>query len=509
MLMALGIKLIDTMTTGQQVLSGFHNVDYDVILCNFDLGKGRSGQDLLEELRQKQLLKFTSLFFIVSAEVRKDNVMGTIENEPDGYIVKPITTANLKKRLTEKLSQKDATRNICQAIDSGNHVKAIELCNEKILNKDRYSIWCMKTAAWLYSKQGNDKEALRIYEQAATKYKQDWALFGIAKIKKDTHNLNQSKEVLTTLLAKSPDRIEAYDLLAEIHLEQGNPNDAQKLLEHAISSSPNSVLRQRALAEVYINNNQVDKAINTLKKVIKLSEKSVHASPEAYLDFASCLSLSSKDDLSAKGKQKAKDAEDALTKANKLFPDTPELAQKSKLIEAKIHFAQSRTESAEQILKDINSVNKQASINLSLQLADTLYFMGNHELADTTLKNIAIPKKDNNNIAQSIADLREHNIDQTVKIKAVKLNKEGIKHHSSGELDEAILALQKAVKLTPHHISANLNFVQLLLKKMKSTHIDTEVLSQCNTSLNNIRHIKQGHPEYKRYIQIKKHLPDS
>ena len=69
MLLALGIKLIDTMTTGQQVMSGFQNVDYDVILCNFDLGKGKNGQELLEELREKQLLKFTSLFFIVSAEV--------------------------------------------------------------------------------------------------------------------------------------------------------------------------------------------------------------------------------------------------------------------------------------------------------------------------------------------------------------------------------------------------------------------------------------------------------
>ena len=177
MLLALGIKLIDTMTTGQQVLSGFQNVDYDVILCNFDLGKGKNGQGLLEELREKRLLKFTSLFFIVSAEVGKDKVMGTLENEPDGYIVKPITTSNLKKRLLEKLSQKDATRSICRAIDANNYSKAIELCNDKILNKDRYSLWCMKTAAWLHAKQGHKQEALKIYEEAAKTPRQDWALW--------------------------------------------------------------------------------------------------------------------------------------------------------------------------------------------------------------------------------------------------------------------------------------------------------------------------------------------
>ena len=504
MLLALGIKLIDTMKTGQQVISGFQNIDYDVILCNFDLGKGKNGQELLEELREKRLLKFTGLFFIVSAEVGKDKVMGTIENEPDGYIVKPITTANLKKRLLEKLSQKDATKSICLAIDANNYAKAIELCNEKILKKDRYSLWCMKTSAWLHSKQGDNQEALNIYEQAAKTPKQSWALLGTAKTKMDMGELDQAKHLLAELLTQPPEHIEAYDLLAEIHLEQDNITEAQKLIEKAISSSPNSVLRQQALANIYLKNNQIEKAVSTFRKVIKLGEKSVHNSPDNYLALANGLATASKGDISAKGKQQTKDAGDALQKANKVFYDTPELAEKSKLIEAKLHFGQNRIDSAEQIITEITSEATHKSSDLYLQLADTLYFMEKPEQAEIALTNISMAYENDKQTAQAIADLRESNTKQEIKIEAVKLNKKGIKYHSSGELDKAIKALQRACKLTPHHISANLNLLQLLLIKQKTAHSDTNILPQCVTCLRNIRHIKHKHTEYRRYKQIKK-----
>ena len=435
--------------------------------------------------------------------------MGTIENEPDGYIVKPITTANLKKRLLEKLSQKDATKSICRAIDANNYSKAIELCNEKIINKDRHSLWCMKTAAWLHAKQGHKQEALKIYEQAAKNPKLDWALFGTAKIKKDINELNESKALLGSLLKRAPHRIEAYDLLAEIHLEQDNPKEAQKLIEKAISSSPNSVLRQRVLADIYLKNNQTDKAINTFKKVIKLGEKSVHNSPDNYLSLANCLSTTSKGDVSAKGKQQAKDAEDALLKANKLFTDAPELAETSKLIEAKLHFGQNRADSAEKIISEITAGTTRKSSNLSLQLANTLYFMGKPEQAEIALNDISRSHENDKQAAQLAANLRESNTKQATKIEAVKFNKEGIKHHSSGELDKAIDALQKACKLTPHHISVNLNLLQLLLKKLKVGNSNKNTLAQCTASLKDIRHIKQEHPEYKRYIKIKKFVSES
>ena len=151
----LGIKLVDTASSAQKVVTGFENINYDVVLCNYDLGKGRNGQELLEELRYRKLLKFTGLFFIISAEVEKGKVMGTVENEPDGYLVKPVTPKALKDRLLKALKMKDAMRSIDVAIDDGDYNAAISYCDRKIAQKDGYLVRCLKTKAWLLAKAGD------------------------------------------------------------------------------------------------------------------------------------------------------------------------------------------------------------------------------------------------------------------------------------------------------------------------------------------------------------------
>ena len=51
MLLDAGIKLVTTANSAQSVISGLQNVDYDVILCNYDLGDGnKNGQELLERV---------------------------------------------------------------------------------------------------------------------------------------------------------------------------------------------------------------------------------------------------------------------------------------------------------------------------------------------------------------------------------------------------------------------------------------------------------------------------
>lgn len=56
MLGKLGIHQVDTATNGAEVLDKCQRRNYDVILCDYDLGSGRNGQQVLEELRFKSLI---------------------------------------------------------------------------------------------------------------------------------------------------------------------------------------------------------------------------------------------------------------------------------------------------------------------------------------------------------------------------------------------------------------------------------------------------------------------
>ena len=64
---------------------------YDIVLCDYNLGAGQDGQQLLEELRYRHKLKNTSLFVMITAESSRDMVLGALEYLPDDYLTKPIT----------------------------------------------------------------------------------------------------------------------------------------------------------------------------------------------------------------------------------------------------------------------------------------------------------------------------------------------------------------------------------------------------------------------------------
>src|SRR5690554_5514863 len=65
------IELVGHATPAIQYCTYNH---VDVVLCDFNLGEGKNGQHILEELRHKKLLSRSSLFLMVTAETSKEMV---------------------------------------------------------------------------------------------------------------------------------------------------------------------------------------------------------------------------------------------------------------------------------------------------------------------------------------------------------------------------------------------------------------------------------------------------
>ncbi|MEC8427528.1 MAG: response regulator, partial [Pseudomonadota bacterium] len=68
MLNTFGLDKIDTAATSQQAIELCEEKHYDLLLCDYNLGEGQDGQQLLEELRFRKLLRNTSMFVMVTAE---------------------------------------------------------------------------------------------------------------------------------------------------------------------------------------------------------------------------------------------------------------------------------------------------------------------------------------------------------------------------------------------------------------------------------------------------------
>ncbi|MFT7184888.1 MAG: tetratricopeptide (TPR) repeat protein [Pseudohongiellaceae bacterium] len=501
-LMELGLKLIDSASSAQEVVSGFENINYDIVLCNYELGKGKNGQELLEELRHRKLLKFTGLFFIISAEVEKGKVMGTIENEPDGYLVKPVTPKDLKVRILKSLQMKDAMRTIDTATDEGDYHAAISFCDRKIADKDRYLVRTLKTKAWLLTKIKEYDQAKKTYEIALQADDFTWAQYGLAKIAVKQKDFLYATDLLKRIISKDPNQLEATDLLAQIYKLQNNIPEAQALVQQAISFSPNALLRQKELADLCIQNNQEEEAISAFRKMVKLSDKSVFAKPQQFFDFANYLASTSKDDEIPENNPHVKEAFELIKKGAKRFASKLQIDEQSKLVTANIHATIGNIEEAQAIFDQvmITAPNTEPTLDAdSFQVAAaTLKTLGKDEEAKKLLEQAADLAHDDDEFVSRIYNQLNTDVTSKSKKEAASINKLGIKLYSEGNIEQSAINLRKAVPLTPRHISLNLNLAQVLLKLHKTTKND-DLLDEIALYLNKVRHTPKHHREFKRY----------
>ena len=99
MLRTFGAEQIDFVANGDQAIEACSSRTYQLVLCDYNLGDGRDGQQVLEELRFRNQLNNTSIFVMVTAESSREMVLGALEYQPDDYITKPITLPFLRQRL--------------------------------------------------------------------------------------------------------------------------------------------------------------------------------------------------------------------------------------------------------------------------------------------------------------------------------------------------------------------------------------------------------------------------
>ena len=510
-LMSLGLKLVDTASSAQNVVSGFQNVNYDVILCNYELGKGKNGQELLEELRYKRLLKFTGLFFIISAEVERGKVMGTIENEPDGYLVKPVKPSDLRDRLVKALKMKDAMYEIDNAIDEGDYHTAIAYCDEKISQKDRYAIRCFKTKAWLLQKLGDWAQARSVYESVLNSNDYTWAQYGLAKIYIKQKRYDEAENLLNDIIAKDPDQVEAMDLLAEILRRKRDTEGAQIMMEQALRLSPNSLHRQQDYAEVCRANNQQDKAGEAFRKMIKLGEQSVYARPQHYYEFSEFLAeqaSTSDDPVTAAATQ---EAFDLLAKCGKRFSSQDEIKEQTQLVSANVYARIVQEDEAKRIIDEMLGTDESTLPNFEPETfqvaAQALETLGDTTRAEKLLEHAADLAAANTELVSDIYDQLNQGIGNEARQQAAKINKLGIKLYNEGNIEDAAQELKRALPLTPRHISLNLNLAQVLLK-LHRRNGEKDLLRDVHAYLHKVRHIPDHHKEYPRYTYLKNQLQE-
>ena len=499
------IELVPNATTAIQY-AAYNPVD--VVLCDFNLGEGKNGQHILEELRHKKLLKRASLFLMVTAETSKDMVMGAREYQPDAYLTKPINRAMLEKRLGSLLKQRQALLPINREIDRENYPEAISLCLSTLPKQPRYKTWLMKTLADLYFKVGDLSNARDIYDEVLEQRELSWARLGKCKVLIASENYEQAVKDLKELIRQHPDYMEAYDLLAQALEAMGRPTQAQQILEKAAEHSPNALLRQKHLANLAATNQDMETASDAWRSTVELGTWSIHDSPEHYLALGQSLSDLSEGDMSEEGAQHSDEALKVLKRMEKRFQDEEAVTVRSRIVQSRVHAGQGRVREAEKLITEAEAEIDPESIDADtgVDFAKTLFRLGREDQAKDLLGSLAKRFGEESDTLQKIESLLDEPVGFRQKLQARSCNREGIKAFESGELDKAAKAFREALEIVPSHAALNLNLIQVLLKQHQADPGNNELIRQCRKHLGQLSHLPPQHRQYRRYTAIKNKL---
>ncbi len=506
MMVTLGAGHIDTAVDGNEAMKFLREYDYDMVLSDYNLGKGKDGQQILEEARYSRRLKATSLFVMVTGENAVDMVMGALEYDPDAYLTKPFTLNMLRERLTRIVDIKSHLLGINQAIDDGRISDAVTEAESVIKKRPKLLMPLTRILGRLYTQQERYQDAIRIYSALLNIRSVSWARLGQAIC---MHYLGDSHSAIALLkqtLSKHPLYVQCYDWLARIMLEQGHPQEAQQFLQKAVDISPKAVLRQMELGQIAVANEDYATAEMAFDAAVRLGRFSCYKNSDNYLHFAQAVQSR----ISPEG------GRDSRLRADKVMRYVEELRQDyagntgvmfdSSIVEGKTFHrlgqeekARKSANHAEEILARIED----PSLDQQLQMTEAYIETDQHVKAKKLLRKLQKQGLDEDAIQEEWQRLESKLNEITVRKYTAELNAKGVDCYEKGLLEQAVEAFDEAADFEEAGVSVLLNAIQAKISFMEEKEIRVSYLKDCHKMFKRIGPIGDADERFERYDRLK------
>ncbi|MDQ2823621.1 MAG: response regulator [Pseudomonadota bacterium] len=516
----LGARNIDQASSGGEAMGLLARIRYDVVLCDFNLGEGKNGQQVLEEARQRNLLMPSSVWLMVSAEKSTESVMGAAEHQPDAYLIKPITEGVLLTRLNRVWHKKQVFRPIDQAYGEKDYLRAARLCDEEIARGaaaaeaatsddtivpargNIHRIELLRMKARLMEKSGQPDKARAAYDEVLAEREYQWARAGLAKIRMANGELEQARQLFQGVIAENRYYIDAYDQLALTYQRMGQLDEACSVLERAARLSPNSVPRQRHFGQVCLKLGNVGMAEKAFRKCIAIGEYSYVKTADAYLGLARACGM----------KNEPKEALLLLGLVQREFP-TDDIRLRAKITEGMVFHESGdyrRARKAGDELEEMLGVSQQRPDTATcLEMATLLFAVGVKEAPVELLCYVIRNNHDSTLLQEEVQQIFEKArmgeegavLIRAAKKEAADMMNQGVLLWKTGKLDEAIAWMRKARDALPNNLRILFNAVQILLSSMQQHGYQIMLADEAIAVLMHVDHIHPGQPRFAQLME--------
>ncbi|UCU98406.1 response regulator [Acidovorax radicis] len=243
-----GVTRIVQCTRVQDARARLEHTVFDYVLCDQYFGEGGySGQTLLDDLRRAQLLPFSTVFFMVTAEASYAAVAEAAESALDGYLLKPFTPSALFERLGLARLRKIHLRPIFDAIEAEDFESAASLCVQRFEARAPYWLYAARIGSELLLRLGRHDEARTLFEAVIDARALPWAKLGVARAQIESGQAARAITTLQGLIGEDASFADAYDVLGRAQVELGHFAQAIETYRTASALTPDSVVRLQKL----------------------------------------------------------------------------------------------------------------------------------------------------------------------------------------------------------------------------------------------------------------------
>jgi tetratricopeptide (TPR) repeat protein len=492
MLYTLEAEYIVETNNAVNALKAMSKIKFDIVLCDYNLGTGKNGQQILEEARLRKILTFNAIFIIITSEQTPSMVLGAMENKPDEYITKPFNAQQLLSRLQKNFNRKDYLLSVEREIDRGNLALAIHHCDKLLReNNKKMHTLLLKIRAELALNVGDLAKASSIYLEILKQRELPWARLGLGIIDFRQNNTEQSIETFENLINSNPMFMESYDWLSKAYQSVDLPIKAQEILIQAVDLSPTTILRQKKLAETADKNNNMEIAEQAYKTVVKLGKHSIHKSSRDYSGLAKLYSRTNA------GKQALK----VLDDMRQDYTNCPEAELRAATLESELYKQlgdnKLSQQAFEKALNVYEALGKNTPKDLQLDLAKTCFLNDKPDTADKILDSLIKSHIDDDGFMDEIRNMqssigRENHSEtliQKTKQELIDINNRGVSLFKQGKINEAIELLEQAVSKMPDNKTIILNMAKIALHDLKTSGLNEEKILRTQTFIQKAKQI--------------------
>lgn len=505
---SIGFVDIEHAASADEGISKCSEKYFDLVFCDYNLGSGKNGQQMLEELRYLNYVRNDCVIIMITAETSRDVVLSALEAAPEGYIVKPFNDVVLSRKIDRLMRKQENLGEVHAAIAANELEQALRLCDLVAAANPRYQTWCAKTKGELYLRKGDYFAAQNLYESLIQERLVDWALIGLAKSYIGRGEPGKAAQELEQALVLNRNNVEALDLLAECARIAADANSAERYLLRATDLAPRSPKRQWALGQVAGINGHLDISVKAYRSAIRSSRYSMFDNDDCYLQLAASLTDSMAADKSRDDSTFEVEITALLGEIDAKFGHKKNARMLCKLIEIRMKLNKQETYEA---IRMVEEAEQQWGFEVSNELESycvewlkTYKQLGKEDELER-LQSLCAQQSDWSQESRLfLTAFAGEQAKQGLCKNVSSLNERGAKAYEDHRLVDAIADFTQAVAISPFSVVVNLNLAQALLKKCAADQESGKrlELARIHDCLSVIGDVPKESPHYARYSNL-------